>query len=155
MLIACMRQNLDFMNGKLVKAILLLLAVYFPIAIYLHLTFVPSAPISQYWLPYPPHYHINFTSVGHAYISWLPPAFDEVADDEENPTRSPLQLFEDGKPLGPAHSSVDDIVQFGGGRYLHWKGVGLIFSPSDNGDPNAPWRKYSVRPDLSRKTGQP
>src|SRR5205823_12565958 len=43
-----------------------------------------------------------------------------VADDLANPRRSPLILYEDGRPLGPPHSLHDHIRQLGEGRYSHW-----------------------------------
>src|SRR5436853_5305763 len=48
--------------------------------------------------------------------------------------RSRLRLMEDGKPLGPAHASHDDIRSHGGGLFSHW-GDDLYFSTSDNSDP--------------------
>jgi len=136
-------------NRKFGAAAIALFAVYFPTAFYLKATFVPPSPeAAAYWLPYPPFPRLGLAEKGNAYVSWLPPAYDELADDGENPDRSPLILYEDGKPLGPAHSNINEIVEQGGGRYLHLKGQ-IVFSPSDNGSPNAPWRKYSVRPALA------
>jgi hypothetical protein len=137
------------MNWRFIKAALLLLAIYFPVALYLRSTYVPSAdPAPNHWLRYPPYPRLAGIEEGHAYVAWLDPAYDEIADDEENPRRSPLLLFEDGKLLGPAHSDTKDIKDLGRGRYVHRKGLGLIFSPSDNGDPNGPWKRYWVEPDL-------
>ena len=39
-------------------------------------------------------------------------------DDLSDPRRSPLRLFEDGKPLGPAHALHQRIREDGAGRYL-------------------------------------
>ena len=55
-----------------------------------------------------------------------------------------MRLLEDGKPLGPAHALHQSIRDEGGGRYSHWTGNALIFSTSDNSDPNANGRDYSV-----------
>jgi hypothetical protein len=140
------------MNVKLLAAIIALFSAYFPAAFYLKSTYVPPPDAQRvYWLPYPPFPHVGGIDEGHAYLAWLDPTFDALGDNDEHPTQSPLELFEDGKPLGPAHSSLEDIKSLGGGRYSHRKGVGLIFSPSDNGDPNAPWRKYYVQPTLKDK----
>ena len=65
-------------------------------------------------------------------------------DTASDPRASQLQLFEDGKPLGPAHSTHDDIRKDGSGRYSHWGDV-LYFSTSDNTDPLTSRRKYEVR----------
>jgi len=59
--------------------------------------------------------------------------------------RSPIRLFEDGEPLGPAHCGHDDIRTLGRGRYSHW-GAKVYFSASDNSDPNTNGRVYSVVP---------
>jgi predicted O-methyltransferase YrrM len=65
-------------------------------------------------------------------------------DTQSNPTISELQLFEDGKPLGPAHTVHDDIRARGAGAFSHW-GDTLFFSASDNSDPRASGCRYSVR----------
>jgi hypothetical protein len=53
-------------------------------------------------------------------------------------------MLEDGKPLGPAHALHHSIARDGGGRYSHWAGNTLLFSASDNSDPNANGRSYSI-----------
>jgi hypothetical protein len=139
------------MNRKLLSATIALFAMYFPVAFYLKATPAPSPDTPKiFWLPYPPFPRLGLAEKGNAYVSWLPPDYDELADDDENPDRSPLLLFEDGKQVGSAHSSVADIMELGAGRYVHLKGQ-LVFSPSDNGDPNGPWRKYHVQPGLKSK----
>jgi len=55
---------------------------------------------------------------------------------------STLKLYEDGKPLGPAHSSHADIAKLGGGRWAHWGRNAVQFSTSDNSDPRTNGRKY-------------
>jgi hypothetical protein len=72
------------------------------------------------------------------------PDLDTLADSSDNLARSPLELYEDGKPLGPAHSAHVDIRDIGLGRFSHWRGIGLIFSTSDNTDPNTNGRRYSI-----------
>jgi MoaA/NifB/PqqE/SkfB family radical SAM enzyme len=56
---------------------------------------------------------------------------------------SPLRLFEDEYPLGPAHATHQDVRTVGGGRYSHWHGR-LWFSSSDNSDPRSNGRRYSI-----------
>ena len=60
---------------------------------------------------------------------------------------SNLELFENGKPLGPAHAYAIEISTTGAGRYSHWGAVDsvLLFSTSDNSDPRTNGRTYSVR----------
>jgi hypothetical protein len=63
-------------------------------------------------------------------------------DDENHPYRSTLRLKENGVPLLFAHQNLDDVVQLGAGRHSHWHDD-LVFSASDNSDPNANGRFYS------------
>jgi hypothetical protein len=136
---------MNWTRSRTIKATLTGFALYFAVAGYLKYTYVPQPdPPPRFWIPFPPFPHFGDGS-GFAYVAWLPPEYDELADSPDNPTRSPLMVFENEKPLGPAHSAHADIVKDGHGRFSHWKGVGLIFSPSDNGDPNV-WKRYSVEP---------
>ena len=57
---------------------------------------------------------------------------------------SRLELFEDGKPLGPPHQMHDVIRNRGGGSFSHW-GTGLHFSTRDNADPRTNGREYTLR----------
>jgi hypothetical protein len=61
--------------------------------------------------------------------------------DIEGDARSPLVVYEDGKQLGPSHSSFAD-VSAGHGHYAHWSGIGVVFSSSDGTDPNTNGRHY-------------
>lgn len=84
---------------------------------------------------------------GHAYvIDRLPlaPLPALAGDDSEAGNRSTIGLLENGKSLGPAHSSHEDIRRAGEGRFSHW-GEGLYFSASDNTDPRTNGRAYAVR----------
>lgn len=60
------------------------------------------------------------------------------------PRRSTLTLYEDERPLGPAHVEHKKIRSKGGGAYSHW-GEQLIFSTSDNSDPLSNGRHYWYR----------
>jgi len=66
----------------------------------------------------------------------------EFADDRDNYYGSPVQLYEDDRPLGPPHSPHTDIIALGRGRYSHWKPQGMVFSSSDNSNPNTNGRQY-------------
>jgi Sulfotransferase family len=70
--------------------------------------------------------------------------FGLFSDDIDQWTRSPLEIFEDGRPLGPAHALHEYIRVLGGGSYSHWRDR-LLFSSSDNSDPNVNGREYSIR----------
>ena len=59
------------------------------------------------------------------------------------PSRSSLQVFENGHPLGPSRSRHDAIRTKGGGRYSYWD-ENLYFSSSDNTDPRTNERIYGI-----------
>jgi MoaA/NifB/PqqE/SkfB family radical SAM enzyme len=79
--------------------------------------------------------------------------YDQVpgGDDGENGLRSTLRLFEDGVPLLDAHQSHAAIATHGGGRYSHWRSQ-IIFSASDNSDPNTNGRNYTYDFQLDPET---
>jgi hypothetical protein len=52
-------------------------------------------------------------------------------------------LCEGNSVLGPAHAAHADIAKEGGGRYSHW-GNTLLFSTSDNSDPNTNAQSYTL-----------
>jgi hypothetical protein len=75
----------------------------------------------------------------------------EYADSEPDNQRSPIILYENLTPLGPAHSAHADIQELGLGRYSHWSDNpksgwrtirGVLFSSSDNTDPRTNGRRY-------------
>jgi hypothetical protein len=78
---------------------------------------------------------------GNSYTASLP-AMEGEANDSENQRRSQLMLYEDGKLLGLAHALHSHIARYGKGRFNHW-GSSLLFSASDNSDPNANGRRYA------------
>jgi hypothetical protein len=71
-------------------------------------------------------------------------ALNGLADTLEDNQRSPVLIYENNRPLGPAHSLHADISNLGRGRYSHWKGEGVRFSTSDNSDPNTNDRYYWI-----------
>lgn len=77
---------------------------------------------------------------GHAYVGRLPLALAARSDAEGG---SPLLLFEDGRPLGPAHAAPHEVVAGGGGRFYHWFGA-VVFSTPDGSDPRTNGRRYVV-----------
>ncbi|WFU53797.1 hypothetical protein QA639_29635 [Bradyrhizobium pachyrhizi] len=59
------------------------------------------------------------------------------------------RLYEDGKPLGPPNSDLQDILAKGHGLYKLYRMSNetspvLMFSSSDNTDPNTNGRKYRL-----------
>ena len=66
----------------------------------------------------------------------------QIGDSNDEPAISTLRLFENGVELHPAHSTHQDIRDYGKGRFSHW-GTTLYFSTSDNTDPVANGREYT------------
>lgn len=86
-----------------------------------------------------------FTNVAGYQWRYNPAQGLPAASDNNNfPRRSPLQLFEDGAPLGPAHCIHAAIETDGRGQYSFWEGV-VNFSSSDNTDPNTNGRTYLAK----------
>jgi peptidoglycan/LPS O-acetylase OafA/YrhL len=84
-----------------------------------------------------------FVSVrGFAYASTTP-ALTSISDDINHPARSPAILCEDGRSIGQPHIVHEVIGKNGGGTFSHW-GDSVIFSASDNSDPNKNGRVYSL-----------
>ena len=86
---------------------------------------------------------------GHAFAWWIvkPNYLPEAliaGDDVANPQSSHLQIYEQGRPIGPAHALHQEIEQAGSGRFSHWTTT-LIFSTSDNTDPRTNGRSYEAR----------
>lgn len=89
---------------------------------------------------------------GHAYVApmanrylgapkWI---LGAPSDTNQWPRSSNLRLLEDGKAIGPPHSTHADIASLGQGRYSHWADS-LVFSASDNTDPAKNGRRYLAR----------
>ncbi|WFU84365.1 hypothetical protein QA645_16965 [Bradyrhizobium sp. CIAT3101] len=114
---------------------LALIAVYFPVALYLQYSFVPKPDPPKVTQLTGPFRKLDPT----AYQAPMP-TLDGFGDFESLPTRSTVTLFENGRPLGPAHSPKAVV----NGGYSHHRGTGIIFSASDNSDPNTNGRTYSV-----------
>ena len=137
-------------NKRIIAAVIVLFAVYFPIAVYFEHTYVRH--------PDPPNWNqISGPFAHEGGYSWafvMPREFDATADTAVDLKRSTMQLYEDGKPIGPAHARHVDIANLGGGRYSHWRVPGgasvLIFSATDNTNPNENSRRYSYKSSAKR-----
>jgi SAM-dependent methyltransferase len=88
---------------------------------------------------------------GFAWVVRLP-GLAGHADDEADPRRSTLVVYEDRRPLQFAHALPRDVRTVGLGRYAH-RGDCLLFSASDNSDPSRNGRRYafSICPWLYRR----
>jgi hypothetical protein len=90
---------------------------------------------------------------GRAYAVVVPKAglrnFVEVdSDSPRAPQASSLELYEDGRLLGPSHWSHNDIRDNGRGAFSHWNEV-LLFSASDGSSPLTNGRNYLAKAPLS------
>jgi len=79
---------------------------------------------------------------GYAWQASLP-EYATSSDNTDYPYRSSLILIEDGKPLLKRHASHQEIRAAGMGSYSHWQNA-LLFSTSDNTDPNLNGRTYEI-----------
>jgi hypothetical protein len=69
-------------------------------------------------------------------------------DNPSQPWGSDLEIFENGVPLGPAHTMHGTIAKSGKGAYSHWgtsQDSVVLFSSSDNTDPRTNGRQYTIR----------
>ncbi|MDI2073791.1 MULTISPECIES: hypothetical protein [Bradyrhizobium] len=87
-------------------------------------------------------HHTNY-----AYVVGVAAEWSEV-DGEHGEQPSTVEVYENGVRLGPAHSSVSDVVMIGGGRYRYMEvdsvnhTSGIIYSMTT--DPNTNGRLYRV-----------
>ncbi|UQD96757.1 hypothetical protein [Bradyrhizobium japonicum] len=122
-------------------AVLFILCSSLPFVAAYFLARDPSDPLI---LRPPFDHHTNY-----AYVVGVAAGWSEV-DDEHGEQSSTIEVYENGVRLGPAHSSVSDVVMIGGGRYRYMEvdsvnhTSGIIFSTSDNTDPNTNGRLYRV-----------
>lgn len=79
---------------------------------------------------------------GHAWRAPLP-QWAHRADDMQHARRSMLCVAEGGLPLAEPHAAHDAIRRDGRGRYSHWNGM-VLFSTTDNSDPNTNGRRYDA-----------
>jgi len=71
------------------------------------------------------------------------PEFASKCDTCEFPRRSPLVMFENSRRLTVNHAHHSYIANPGKGFYSHW-GNDMLFSTTDNSDPNTNGRSYSI-----------
>ncbi len=137
------------LNKKVIWSALVLFAIYFPVAWWLKISYVPvqgppadaNGPLSDAIRLVGPFNRFNNSKI--AFVASAP-GLDSLSDFGAEQTRSPFLLYENNTPLGPAHSWHDAIVKEGQGRFSHWKDIGFIFSTSDNTNPNNNGRRYWV-----------
>ena len=121
-------------------------AVYLPVAL-----MIASDEVFPPWPPGNPirlldiqkHLERGLPDGGFAYVA---KASELRAFEDADPKaqKSPIIIYENDKPLGPAHSDHYDVEKIGLGRYSHSKDIGILFSTSDNSDPHKNGRAYFV-----------
>ena len=79
---------------------------------------------------------------GYAYKVSIP-QLSGVGDTAEWATRSPTVVCESDHRMGPGHSPFLEIIQKGAGRFIHYNDA-VVFSSSDNTDPNSNGRRYKI-----------
>jgi hypothetical protein len=86
-------------------------------------------------------------------------SFVNLADSTDNNERSTIEIYENDRRVGPAHSSHRDVVRIGRGRFSHWRrgeGAIFVFSSSDNSDPQTNGRAYwAVKPSIQDPRSEP
>jgi hypothetical protein len=123
-------------------AILIAAAVYFGLALWSRATWVDPRPQGKIVLQIKGPYE-TFSGT-HMSVYHRLDELKSLADSSADRQRSPILLYENKRLLGPPHSSHTDIAKFGQGRYSHWYDQGLVFSSSDNSDPDTNGRRYWV-----------
>ncbi|GGI23879.1 hypothetical protein [Bradyrhizobium guangdongense] len=122
-----------------VLAVTAVLAVYVPFALY----FARQPVVQDEGLLQRPFPHQGL-------YSWLarPLVPGSLTDSPDAPRAATLVVLEDGHPLGPGHTELSEITYNGSGRYRYWsspqEGRILVFSTSDNSDPNTNGRTYRI-----------
>lgn len=133
---ADLQTGYDMSKRRLVLATILGAILYIPLALYLDT--IPPWHNPDPEIIRPPFKH--FGGNAWQYLTFVP---GSISDSNDAPDRSRLEVTEDRHPLGPAHSPHADIIEKGNGRYSHWQSS-LIFSTSDNSDPNTNGRAYRI-----------
>src|SRR5262245_14288735 len=86
----------------------------------------------------PPYLHMG----GYAYKSSIP-ELSHLSDTTEKGTYSRAIICEGDHQIGPAHTQWVEITQRGFGRFSHYNDA-VVFSSSDNTDPNSNGRQYKI-----------
>jgi hypothetical protein len=115
-------------------------ATYISAALWLKFSYVePTNPAGSLFRLSRPFFQVQGSKI--AFVAKAPP-LDHLSDTMEFPTRSPIMLYENALPLGPAHTEHTEILKYGLGRFSHWNNEGLIFSSSDGTNPQTNGRTY-------------
>jgi hypothetical protein len=112
------------------------------------IAFVASPSYAGYRVAFPVEPALIQAGQGRTFVYRLPIEASSLttfcADSNEQPNCSGLDLLEDGRLLGSAHSNHAELAEKGGGRYSHWAGY-ILFSTPAGDDPRTNGRVYEVR----------
>lgn len=114
------------------------IVVYFTLAAYLKFSYVDLTPPGRTVIAL----RSPFERYGNANIAHSEELNSFGDDENDEDGHSPIVIYEERRPLGPGHSTFADISALGAGRFAHWQHQGIVFSSSDNSDPNTNRRHY-------------
>lgn len=141
-------RSTDYLKGKMMKFILTksnrILIVFFFCLISAIILWTMNGRVSHEVLQENTSQDNGYSYTLKKNIAWADSIFFQYpADTSKNNRASELRLYENGKLLGPAHSSRSDVSSKGNGRYSHTNGV-LFFSSSDGSDPRTNDHTYTA-----------
>ena len=121
----------------------------------LALTFLAAVALRAHVFPPSAQVHLNAQTIGHSTgnlytvgLNFKRQTGFFVDADGEHGENSILELFEDGKRLGPSKAHHDRIAKVGNGQFSFWNNT-LYFSASDNSDPRINGKIYQARSKMS------
>lgn len=128
---------------RVFAAALAVYAVYLPVALWAG-SFYVTPPKPPGTMTEPLQGFVQGPGSSYRVTSYL---LAKYADASEDNMHSPVMLFEGLTPLGPAQSYIRDVQGVGLGRFIFVRfkedpRSHVVFSASDNSDPNTNGRKY-------------
>jgi hypothetical protein len=91
-------------------------------------------------------------AIGRLRVQGLNSATKRLCDTAERATRSLAVVCEGDHRMGPGHTPFLAVIQKGAGRFSHYNDL-VVFSSSDNTDPNSNGRRYKIVIPSSRCLG--
>jgi hypothetical protein len=130
---------------KIIGLAMAAFAIYLPVAFMVGRSYVPKpmpdgAAVEKLLVITPVHRHAYRAQTYR---------LEGYADSDLNNQRSPVMVYEDMTPLGPARAQRAEVEDLGRGRFYHSTVAGapeswryVVFSTSDNSDPRTNGRSY-------------
>jgi hypothetical protein len=115
---------MQWTRSRIWTAALIGTAIYFSAALWLKYSEPNLVGVSGHKL----RLYGNFVrhGFGFAFVA-NPKQLGDLWDSMDFPQRSPVMLYEDDRPLGPAHSDHIDIEKFGHGRFCQLENICIVF----------------------------